>query len=614
MTSNGIQYHTNGLGWYDRDVQLRTLPGAPAQLIEDPRAHGDVAHTFMNFHHRHADAVTLAMLPDGVTFVEWNGKTGYWRVMVSRGNADGDEISNRLMLYLSDCLKPNARGDGWQRYNPSITDVANVRKALVAECRPIEDLSGAHWLGKKPDDALALVAVKNGILNVKDWTLRPHTPRWLVSSGLNVEVPAKWLDAGSDGVESLYRSSLWYQTMTSVFLNDHSRPEQMRLWQELTGYAISSRRDLELGMVIVGPTGSAKGTYYDTLEHLLGEGVGTFSLLDMATQSGVRALETLNECKGARVIVDPEVRVPDAKGQRRELVRKLLSITSNEKITVSGIRQSASTQRWGWFPIMLGNEQFVIPDPSRALAARFHYITTQKGYRGTPQQDVTLKARLKGKDELALFALWCLDGLRRLIEKDWKFTVSRMDKVARAGAEAGSAPSEAFFDTYLERARPDIDDHWEYGKPGQPALSERVVYLAFLAYADHNDLSDHDQTPLRLFRKAAKARMPWAMPEDRNQRRVRYSSKEAAEDQKVVGLSLKQTTIYCFMNVRWKEDMKPDLDELEEVVASLPAAARTKILGDTFSRVSLVDQWALERRPGKGRPVLEDADDLKIGR
>lgn len=602
-----VRCYRNGLGYFtSKRVRHMAPDERGAQPLDDPKNYEMTAQLYLAFYHDHPDGCTLRVLPDGETVVEWNGETGYWQILRSGG--DTDTLTQRALRYLADCVV-YTRSDQLAPFNPVWSNAVELRRALLALLPMVPDLTGAHWIdGEAPDglDPNALVAVRNGIFDVKNWKLHPHTPRWLISSGLNMMIDPTWLDddPGELG-DMLEKESLWVRTMRSVFnVNDPDDIGQMRLWQELTGYAVSARRDLETGMIVVGPPGSGKGTYYTAMQGLMGaSGVGTFSALDMATQSGVRSLETLDLCRGRRVIFDPDVRVPDTTAQKRDLAKKMLGIVSNEEVTVAGLRKSAEAQRWGWFPVLMGNDQFSFPDPQGALALRFRYVRTRKGYRGQENgEDSTIKRRIVKGDERDLFGLWALLGLRRLIGQDWTFSHTQANVQMREEFAEANAPTETFVKTYIEPVP--APERGGDGTPEQQVLSERVAYLAFLLHAKDAGISDAKQTPFRLFRKRARSVMPaYACPTVRNDRRVRYRLPMPGGSTGPAGVTSDgpRTTATVFRWMRWKDGSKPELDDLMEVFDTLSAQEVTRMLGKEFTKAHLAFELDMETRPDAKR-------------
>ena len=98
-----------------------------------------------------------------------------------------------------------------------------------------------------PSDVLTL---RNGILNMRTRKLMPHTPELITFNALPYDY-----DPAEEPVD-------WLKFLGSIWGDD---PESILCLQEIFGYLISGRLDLEKIFALVGKTGGGKTTILHTL-------------------------------------------------------------------------------------------------------------------------------------------------------------------------------------------------------------------------------------------------------------------------------------------------------------------------------------------------------------
>lgn len=250
-------------------------------------------------------------------------------------------------------------------------------------------------VARRPDEEEADtgLAFRNGYLSriAGSAVLEPHTAARFVTAVMPV-------DYDPDAV-----APSWL-----TFLLSLPPASRLRL-QELTGYLISGRCDLEKIGFLYGPPRCGKGTWEGAVHQIMGNRSGPADLADMGTHFGLASLIPLS------VAIMPDVRFNVAGAV--DAVPRLLTVSSADTVVVPR-KHKESWQ--GVLPtrlVMLSNDPPALPDRAGALAARLVVIPFTESFVG--REDTTLKKRLRG--ELSGILNWALEGLERL-ERQGSFT------------------------------------------------------------------------------------------------------------------------------------------------------------------------------------------------
>ena len=130
-----------------------------------------------------------------------------------------------------------------------VSSVYGVLTSLIPEVQH----AAPSWLdGRKADD---LLVVENGILNLADLTLTPHTPQLFSVVKLPYQFDATAL------------CPAWLQFVNSVW----DDPDEIALAQEIAGYALESENWLQVLFLLQGATRGGKGVLLRMLCQMVGE-------------------------------------------------------------------------------------------------------------------------------------------------------------------------------------------------------------------------------------------------------------------------------------------------------------------------------------------------------
>lgn len=368
----------------------------------------------------------------------------YWRGDWMRRAESGaweevEEISVRRAVYdvlgaaCYQSLDPNTGEVKLLPWTPNRARVEDVLQALSTQCLIPGHVDPPCWIqGRSFSEARGLLVCRNGVLELEGRRLGEHDPRLftLVSVPFDYDpqawVPGRWLQ---------FLAELWPQD-----------PDQIDCLQEVFGYVLSGRTNLQKIPLLVGPKRAGKGTIAGVLRALIGEGnVVGVSLNSIASNFGLQPL-----------LDKPLALVSDARigGDSDQLVERLLSISGEDTVTVDRKYKSSWTGRLPTRFLILSNELPRLRDTSGAMASRFVVMTLTRSWYGQ-ENPLLLDEFLP---ELPGILNWALDGLDRLV-KQGRFTQGEEATYARETMEDAGSPVAAFV-----RARCEIDLEGEVEK------------------------------------------------------------------------------------------------------------------------------------------------------
>ena len=334
-------------------------------------------------------------------------------------------IDSQLYLYLEgrNYVKETSKGPTTEPYKANDNKIRSIQSAAKAVCT-IQD-EPPCWLSKGDHPAPRNLAVfSNGILDVKTGQLMAATPDLFVTA------------AAPYPYDTLARCPRWMQFLQEVFGEDE---ESIRLLREWFGYCLVRDRSHEKLMLLIGRTGSGKGTTMTALEAMLGsDQCASASFSSLAGDFGLQSLI------GKSVVL-----VPDARLSRRSDVARALEVI----LTVSGFdtvdigRKFLPTLRC-ILPgrITIGTNEFPnLPDHTQALERRLLLLQFKTSF--VDQMDIHLKECLQR--EAPGIANWALDGLRCLRETG-KFTVPKSTAKVRQEFMTYISPMAAFVEECCE--------------------------------------------------------------------------------------------------------------------------------------------------------------------
>jgi putative DNA primase/helicase len=341
----------------------------------------------------------------------WRGS--WWRWECSHWvQAEDRAIERDLLVFTSEAVEP-----GGKPWNPNPAKVRSVIQMMGIEHLLPQEVQPPCWIEGAVGPEV-VVACHNGLLDVVNRELLPHTPDFFTTTN----VP---FDYDREAAEPKH----WQAFLESLWGEDR---EQIRALQEWFGYVISGRTDMHKILLIVGPTRAGKGVITRTLAQLMGtNNVVSPTLSSLTGEFGL-----------APLIGKPLATVSDARLDGRGshvVVERLLSISGEDDITVNIKYKPQWTGRLPARFMICSNEQPQLGDNSGAIAGRIVFLTLTRSW--LDKEDRDLENRLRR--ELPGIMNWALDGLARLIERG-RFTEPQSTRKEREQMRELASPITTF--------------------------------------------------------------------------------------------------------------------------------------------------------------------------
>lgn len=390
-------------------------------------------------------------LGDDITLVRW--ARAWWHYDGTRYVEHDDESLDRdLIGFLDVVVAPVAvhikdesgrvvdtRTD-LQRVTSKSKTVSEVRKACLHVC-PTIGVGAPAWTFTTADDPPAdkIIAVQNGLLDLRDSTLYPPTPRFFTSTAVN----AAW-DPNAPP------PTIWLAFLESIWGADR---DACRALQQMFGLFLTTDTSYQKLFALIGPPRSGKGTIARILKALLGDdAVVNPTLQSLERPFGLAPLVG----KTLAVIGDARLGGPTDQAQ---VVERLLSISGEDSLSIDRKNRDPINIRLTCRVLLLSNELPRLYDTSGALASRFVILCLNRSFLGS--EDTQLERKLLA--ELPGILKWAVEGLEDLNEQG-KFSRPASSDEAFAHLREISSPHSVFFEECCEfdpEERTDVKDLYD---------------------------------------------------------------------------------------------------------------------------------------------------------
>ncbi|UGQ39382.1 DNA primase family protein [Rhodococcus aetherivorans] len=343
-------------------------------------------------------------------------------------------LNSEIYLTLEDAVYRKWDKDTRQEvdmpYDPKSHVVNEVASAMRAITHLDENVEPGTWLASSaslpegsrpavdPNQRRSYIACANGLVDTETRDLHNHTPLYFIRSALPFDYSAEAPEPTN-----------WLNFLGSVWGND---PGSITILQEIFGYLVSGRLDLQKIFMLIGPRRSGKGTIGDVMQMLVGPPNSTSPVLDtLAEHFGRESLigKTLAVVGDARV----------GNNGKHSIVQHLLGISGGDTQTIP---RKNKTDYVGKLPtriVIMSNELPQLADTSGAIAGRLVILRMTESFFG--REDKDLGAKLA--KELPGIFLWALDGLVRLNEQE-RFSSTESSEAESAEMEDLVSPVGAF--------------------------------------------------------------------------------------------------------------------------------------------------------------------------
>jgi putative DNA primase/helicase len=323
--------------------------------------------------------------------IHWRGDYYVWvGTLYERRSTDEIKAAiyafgNTAVTESGGAFKPNIR---------KVDEIAAALKFAVLVPDRFEPFADLRH-GKVPPGQV--ISCQNGLLDVDGGTLSPHRDDLLILNTL----PFAYDAAAPEPTH-------WLRFVKSLWPNDDGKEGGMiATLQEMIGYLVSGRTDMQKIFLLFGPTRSGKGTIAHIIEQLIGSQnyVGV-TLGELCKNFGTAGLI------GKTVLMIPDAR-PVYTPNLSSVTEMILSISGEDVLSVSRKYQTAWTGKLPTRIVITSNEMPRLHDASGVIAGRFLPIEMKESFFG--REDADLLPRLY--TELPQILRWAIEGSRRLNQR-----------------------------------------------------------------------------------------------------------------------------------------------------------------------------------------------------
>ena len=359
----------------------------------------------------------------------------HWRRL--EGERRQEELEAIIVAWL--------RHTGQEKRIASRTLDSLVRLLPSSALRVPDTLEDGAWIGpgEPPAAPRELIPLDTGQFHIPTRTCLPHSPAWFNLTAR----PFPWSPTAEC---PRFRAALgqW-------FADDRASAEVL---QEIVGYIVAGRTDLEKAFYFHGAPRSGKSTMADVIEALVGhEHVASPSLNHLGKEFG------LEDWIGKRAIIFRDARLA-GRGESAAATEHLLRVTGRDSLSIQRKYRTAWKGTINAPVVMISNVVARFPDASAAIASRFVHVAFRRSFQG--KEDPSLKGDVLR--ELPGIFRWALDGLHRLTARGY-FVQPASGDGARQSMARSASPIGAF-----------AEDAIEFDEGGMSSVDD--LYLAYRAW------------------------------------------------------------------------------------------------------------------------------------
>lgn len=375
------------------------------------------------------------------SFVRW--EDGRYRAF------SPDEIRPSIATYLSHFAEFKSEdGDGNKIYEPfkiRVNRTVEMVKTMQDMVHIDRDTTYPCWLAT-PDgmeelpDPREVVCCKNGLLDIVKKEIIPPTPAFYSFNNTGIDYdpdaaePTKWLE----------------------FLDSSLDKESQKLLQQWFGYCLVQDTRLHKMLMIVGKSGSGKGTAISVLKRLVGESsCCAMSFENFDSNFG------LQNAIGKSLMIFPDARQNAKFDVKGSAVSQILKITGEDDVQIDRKFCDPLTVKLNTRLVIVSNDIMQLTDRSKALSRRMLWIKFP-GHTA-PKADPNLKDKFIG--ELSGILNWAIEGWE-MVRYGGGFIEPKSSEMIRSAFEEQSSDISSFIEDMClvgpeqECKKVDFVTHW----------------------------------------------------------------------------------------------------------------------------------------------------------
>jgi P4 family phage/plasmid primase-like protien len=334
----------------------------------------------------------------------------------------------------------------------------------------IQNFIRASTIREIPETSKYLLAVKNGVLDVRTLELKPFSPEYYIFNALPL----------------VYDSEAECPQFNKFLLEVVPSEKDRLVLQEHGGYCLLKDNRFQKALMLTGKKQNGKSTFLNTLTAMLGKENVSAIPLQILSDSRFRFYVSQLHNKMANICAD----LPAERLKETDMFKK---IVAGDMVTGEFKFHPPFDFKPYTKLLYSANQLPQLPKDVEAFLVRWSMVEFPNTFLpGDPKRDPQLIEKLTKPEELSGILNWCLEGLQRLL-KQKGFTVGNTleEQEDRWIVEGDSV--KAFYERCI---REQIGEYAEKGK----------VYDAYIQFCDK-----HKVKPLtrgrftREFRETSKA-------------------------------------------------------------------------------------------------------------
>ena len=371
---------------------------------------------------RHTDQGLRAIQHNAEIFYGWQAERGVYAEMSE------DHVRSELYDFLESAKCWTQGG------KPTLIPFESTQKKVSMVVDALKGVTYLDEASKPPRwlvsnsklDPRDMLPCRNGLLHIPTRTLYPAIPALFVLNGVSYDYDPQAL-----------KPKVLNKFLLDLWPNDEESRETL---QEIFGYIITPRTDLQKIPMIIGPPRGGKGTIVRLLCAVIGERNCCAPTLNGLTQQF--GLQTLID-KSLAVISDMRV---NARTDSNVIAERLLSISGEDAQSIPRKFKGDWNGKLSVRFLLFSNEIPWIEDSSGALASRYVVLKLTESFLG--REDTKHFGKLM--TELPSILNWALAGRDRLFKRGSFLQPKSAEDLIETIADLGSPVARFLADECLE--------------------------------------------------------------------------------------------------------------------------------------------------------------------